>query len=334
MKPGGLRTSIDKLGSWIGNHRRARIATDTTQLGILRYTQRSLLNPTTMTPSRFARAKAYLLYLLLTAVLAVSLAALYSNLWQELPPRPHSSPNNSNLYPKVSLPKRSVDFNFSSIPTQRSTTTPNGARVACWPTTGGIWIKHALPIEVDFLYLSRTNDTARPIPSILQITRPGNARWDDPDVHFPPPVSDEDLFCEKMRMVGADFWELSSAVELNGTPMEYVRAPKYRNELGFWFGWPQAYMQQAYMVNLTEAFEKFGPNLKGYNNVSSIHDRLSPVKELGGISCDCCDDYHRCSQMWCQQYPSNCQESTWLRGIGNASNRWAQYGWKWSKYVP
>src|ERR1700761_5916527 len=40
-----------------------------------------------------------------------------------------------------------------------------------------------------------------------------------------------------------------------------------------------------YIVNLTEARQRYGPGLKGYNTVKSFDDRLSVVEELGGFSC-------------------------------------------------
>ena len=40
-----------------------------------------------------------------------------------------------------------------------------------------------------------------------------------------------------------------------------------------------------YIVNLTEARQRYGPGLKGYNTVKSFDDRLSVVEELGSFSC-------------------------------------------------
>jgi hypothetical protein len=48
-------------------------------------------------------------------------------------------------------------------------------------------------------------------------------------------ISEEDLFCQLLRTVGADFWELPPVHKLRGTPIEYFLAPKYRNELAFWW---------------------------------------------------------------------------------------------------
>ncbi|KAH7377890.1 hypothetical protein BKA66DRAFT_380271, partial [Pyrenochaeta sp. MPI-SDFR-AT-0127] len=48
---------------------------------------------------------------------------------------------------------------LSPEPTARSTISKHKARVACWPESGGIWIKHADLIELDFLGLDRFADT-------------------------------------------------------------------------------------------------------------------------------------------------------------------------------
>ena len=43
---------------------------------------------------------------------------------------------------------------FPPEPKHRATLYKFGARVACWPSTGGVWIKHAVPIEMAFLDVS------------------------------------------------------------------------------------------------------------------------------------------------------------------------------------
>jgi hypothetical protein len=225
---------------------------------------------------------------------------------------------------------RTVDFNMSPLPTARSTILPNGARVACWPSTGGMWIKHAPQIELDFLYLSRTNDTAKPIPKMMGYQYPippdiDREAMDEYAAWHPGPISDEDLFCEKMRMVGADFWTLPPVQDLKGTPIEYFLVPKYRNELGFhWNSWSST----TYVVNLTEAAEKFGPDLKGYNNATSIFGRWGPVNELGGSNCLASEEQGQCQKMWCSQYPEHCHEIDWENGMFFTKYiAWTGYNW-------
>lgn len=66
--------------------------------------------------------------------------------------------------PKINTQKPIVNrlttrTELTFVPTQRSTILPWGAQVACWPSArDGVWIKHASPIELDFLNLSRSTD--------------------------------------------------------------------------------------------------------------------------------------------------------------------------------
>jgi hypothetical protein len=75
---------------------------------------------------------------------------------------------------------------LSPEPTEGSTITRYGARVACWPSNEQeIWIKHATPLELDYLGLQLFRDTQR--------------LW-------PANSTKEDLFCASMRRIGAEFW--------------------------------------------------------------------------------------------------------------------------------
>lgn len=58
-------------------------------------------------------------------------------------------------------------------------------QVACWPSTGGVWIKHLSPVEMQYLGLDRFADAERSA---------------DP--------AEEDTFCTKLRQLGASWWEL------------------------------------------------------------------------------------------------------------------------------
>jgi len=197
----------------------------------------------------------------------------------------------------VPLPiNRTIDWNISSLPTFRSNILPHGARVACWPSTGGFWIKHVPPVELDYLFLSGKNDTQRPLPPMTHFWwAPGRSLSDEdmgnikdhPLPFYPPPISEEDLFCQMLRTVGADFWEIPPEKSLKGVPIEYVMEPKYRNELAFWW---ERWGRGTSLVNLTEARTRLGSiefdkYLKEYNNADTLLDRYASVKSLGGIDC-------------------------------------------------
>jgi hypothetical protein len=246
---------------------------------------------------------------------------------------PRDPDNNSRKYkrsePPMEVINRTVDWNMSPLPTRRSTILPHGARVACWPSTGGIWIKQASPVELTYMSLSHTHDTRRPDPPmILFYPSPGAGdpdSWIDPQAHHPKPipdVSEEDLFCQLLRTVGADFWELPPVHELRGTPIEYFLAPKYRNELAFWW---ERWGTATSLVNLTEARLRLGNvefarYFKQYNDASSMESRYETVQKLGAVDCSFSDAKSpqgavSCHRIWCTQYPEQCEEVDWQSGL-------------------
>lgn len=161
----------------------------------------------------------------------------------------------------------------SAEPTARSTITKFGARVACWPSTGGIWIKHADPLEIDFLGLDRYKEVQRSSP------HRGAA---------------EDAFCNQLRMVGAQWWDLPPTFESRQGPdkfacetLEDCFEPQITNDLAF--GWPEDGRGGCY-VNLTKAEEKFGEGLKGYYNADLMDERCYVIQNLGGKWCRCRDE--------------------------------------------
>lgn len=63
--------------------------------------------------------------------------------------------------------------------------------VACWPSTGGVWVKKLSPVEMQYLGVDRFADTERST---------------DP--------AEEDAFCAKLQRLGASWWELTPSWEL------------------------------------------------------------------------------------------------------------------------
>lgn len=97
----------------------------------------------------------------------------------------------------------------------RSKLTRLGARVACWPSTGGIWIKHADPLDMDFLGLNRFVDTPK------QHSREA-----------------EDEFYTHVKMLSADFHHLLSRRKpgIACSTFETCFEPDIKNE--FLLAWP------------------------------------------------------------------------------------------------
>jgi hypothetical protein len=182
---------------------------------------------------------------------------------------------------------------FPPKPKDRSTLYKFGARVACWPSTGGIWIKHAVPIEMAFLEVSQMYDTHRPTPL-------------DP--------AEEDAFCTKMRLIGAEFWENSTILaDLGCAPFEKCVSPQIRNDLGItWLHGDSKGEGGAHLVNLTQAriHEKLGPGLRGYYQAPSMEERYGISWSLGGINCRF--DPLGCKKLWCAQYHDYCDEAIYL----------------------
>lgn len=58
-------------------------------------------------------------------------------------------------------------------------------QVACWPSTGGVWIKALSPLEMQHLNLDRFADAERSADHV-----------------------EEDAFCIKLQQLGASWWEL------------------------------------------------------------------------------------------------------------------------------
>jgi hypothetical protein len=172
---------------------------------------------------------------------------------------------------------------LSPEPTARSTIINYGARVACCLSSGeGVWIKHAIPLELDFLGLSRFKDTQRSFDN-----------------------NTEDAFCVKMRMIGAEFWSLppSEAQDLKCSILEKCVEPQIRGHLGI--AWAEG--GGACLANLTEARKKWGPGLKGYNNAKLMDHRCDISQTLGGVYCFV--DPKLCKAMWCHQYLDHCDEA-------------------------
>jgi hypothetical protein len=99
------------------------------------------------------------------------------------------------------------------LPTARSRLTRHGARVACWPSTGGVYVEHADIIDMHFLGLNRFADTDRSYN-----------------------VTAEDEFCTTLKMLGTDWWSFPLRPEQMNpgkpcTTLETCFKPDIKNEL-------------------------------------------------------------------------------------------------------
>lgn len=159
---------------------------------------------------------------------------------------------------------------ISSEPMERSSVMKYGARVACWPSSGGIWIKDAELVDLDFLGLSRFSNTPRQFNQTAQ-----------------------DQFCTTLKMVGAEWWNLPSSFEKREhlgkgqfacDTLETCLEPDVRWE--YFIAWPEKDMVACY-VPIAKAVAKGGAGLNMYYNARTMGDRCNGIRGLGGRWCKC-----------------------------------------------
>ncbi|KAF2005048.1 hypothetical protein P154DRAFT_518623 [Amniculicola lignicola CBS 123094] len=158
----------------------------------------------------------------------------------------------------------------SPEPTARSTILRHGARIACWPSTGGVWIKTADVAEIDFLDIDRFEDTPRQFNTTA-----------------------EDEFCQKLRMTGAEWWQLppdfGSRDDLGDQKyacrtVETCFEPQIKNK--YLLGWPECSYSACY-VEVEKALLKGGETLMGLANAQTMDERCTTIWRLGGSRCRC-----------------------------------------------
>ncbi|KAF2869095.1 hypothetical protein BDV95DRAFT_578360 [Massariosphaeria phaeospora] len=187
-------------------------------------------------------------------------------------------------------------------PSARSTLTRHGARVACWPSTGGVWIKHADVVDLDFLGLNRLRDVPR---------------------HLNNPTA-EDAFCKKLTLNGAEWWKLPPDFESRNAlgadkfacrTLEECFAPDITNP--YLIAWPEALLSTCY-ISKKQAEAAGGDALGGYHNALDMEERCEIIRRLGGRECYC---RKYCAELqfldWGRRDPDdeNCGEMFELRDI-------------------
>ena len=168
----------------------------------------------------FGRSRSYILALWLALVLSPTTEGFSWRLWNPLRSKPPSKStivpasrdiskqaaadthqdvliDNTQWYDIDGIPLfysawrvREGEGRLRPEPTMRSAIMEHGARVACWPSSGGVWIKAADIVDLDFLGLDRLSDTARQFNQ-----------------------TSEDEFCTILTMVGASWWPIPPPFE-------------------------------------------------------------------------------------------------------------------------
>lgn len=173
---------------------------------------------------------------------------------------------------------------MSPEPTARVTLLEHVARVACWPSTGGVWIKHASRPDLDFLDLDHRHDTAR--------------RW-------PYNGTEEDGFCARMRLLSAQFWGTPPTIEdLECLVLESCVKPSLKGELEI--AWPSD--GGTTMLNITELKEndREVKALKALPFARDMDERSFVLNGRHGVWCHV--EPYVCERMWCEQYRDFCEE--------------------------
>lgn len=156
------------------------------------------------------------------------------------------------------------------VPTLRSEIFRHGSRVACWPSTGGIWIKHADLIEMTFLNLPLDEDVPRQAEQEA-----------------------EDAFCLKLMMVGAERWRFPPCFEdreelgknqFACDTLEDCFLPDVRNE--YLLAWPENTHVVCYAP--IKEYESQGERaLIAYHNAFNMSRRCWGMIKFGANLCDC-----------------------------------------------
>lgn len=165
----------------------------------------------------------------------------------------------------------------SPEPIARSIVSKHKARVACWPSSGGVWIKHADLVELDFLDLDRFADT----PQQFNQTA-------------------EDEFCKRLKMIGAEWWKLPAPFEERGhlgekqfacDTIEDCFEPDINNR--YLIAWPGS-EEYACFVSIARAEEQIEAKWITYYNSMTMQERCDGIMALEGRKCSCqntCPDF-------------------------------------------
>ena len=132
---------------------------------------------------------------------------------------------------------------------------------ACWPSTGGVWIKPMSPVELAYLGVDRFHDVERDA---------------DPDA--------EDAFCAKLRGIGADWYELPPKWDPGYTWCEDMYGcvkPDVDNRLQLGFTEDGG----VWVLDMRGGYGRYEPGIWGLANCLTMGERCRVIEELGGKFC-------------------------------------------------
>ncbi|TVY87791.1 hypothetical protein LAWI1_G004120 [Lachnellula willkommii] len=140
-----------------------------------------------------------------------------------------------------------------------------GNKVACWQHDG-VWIKEVTPVEMSSLGVDRFQDTERAHQQ-----------------------ADEDVFCMRLRIHGASFWQLPPHWPEHLNWREAVdRYVDYREptlKVSLEVGFPAS--GGVWMLNTSLGLDdELYPKSMGLRNVLTMDEKCEVIKDLGGRFCE------------------------------------------------
>jgi hypothetical protein len=185
-------------------------------------------------------------------------------------------PDNAEWYNEVGTPlfysawRSNPNTAKPPEPRRRSDIFKGGARVACWPSTGGVWVKNVDLVEMDFLGLNRLGHTPRQFNQ-----------------------TDEDEFCGRFRAIGAHWWTLPPKFEERAhlgddqfkcQTLEECFEPTI--DFPDIIAWSRS-EQVACWLPVKTAKERSQADLDVLHNTITMDERCYGILGLGGLFCRC-----------------------------------------------
>ncbi|KAL6876787.1 hypothetical protein J3F83DRAFT_727094 [Trichoderma novae-zelandiae] len=137
-----------------------------------------------------------------------------------------------------------------------------GSTVRGWPTKGGVYLlEGCLGIELDFLKLDRFHDTPRPSPST------------------PDAAAEEEAHCNRMRQLGAIWWENEEEWFMRKLSEPYKPASS-RARRYIKVGWPAGGGVWVLDIKEDDAITR-GAGI--IYNAHDMEERCRMIEQLGGV---------------------------------------------------
>ena len=136
------------------------------------------------------------------------------------------------------------------------------SKAACWPSTGGVWIKSVTAVELDFLGVARLNSVERSTDS-----------------------AEENKFCTQLRKIGASWYSLPPRWEYPITwceEMDDCVAPDTKVQLVLGY---EEKGTGVWVLDVSDGMQQFEPGIWALQNALNMTERCEVIKKVGGKFC-------------------------------------------------